>query len=110
MNVIEYLKSKYGISTYILTNRLVSSVGTSVTKVIPNDPSRVGIVIVNTGDYPLYLSFDNDVSVTKGIYVAPNGGNFVMNVNDDFTIVTWELWGICDGGESDILTIETVII
>jgi len=84
------------------TNPLVSSVPTSVTKILKEDPTRIAVIIINLGGFPLYVGFEPDVSPTKGIRVAQNGGFFTMWWEEDFDLVANAMWAIADGGTVNI--------
>ena len=82
----------------------------TATKLLNGNGDRVGLIIVNAGANPVWLSFTADVSTTNGIQLAPSGGNISMNVRDDFTLPTRDWWGIATGGTSQIFIIELVRI
>jgi len=83
-------------------NPVTSSVGTSVTQILREDPARIAVIIINLGAYPLYVGFDPEVSASRGIRVPANGGHFTMFWEEDFDLVANAMWGIAPDGAVDI--------
>jgi len=109
MTAQEVLDRRWGVRTRPITNRLVSNLGTSVTKVIPNDPDRLAWLIVNLSANTVYLGLSRDVSSSKSILLQASGGSAGMVLDEDFNTVTYEVWGVASGASSAIYTIEVVM-
>jgi|GEM_PF-6001430 len=102
----EYVEKEFGVKTVTKTNPITDSIKTTPTKVLGNNPDRLAAIIINLGDYTVYLSPRNDVSSTKGIKLSKSGGTLILNAKDDLELVGYEWWGIADGGNSTIFVLE----
>jgi len=102
------LTQQFKISTRANENPLVSSLGTTATKVLDNNADRLAWVIVNLSANTVYISLKSDVSTSKGIMLAPNGGSASMVWDEDFQMTGWEIWGIAPAGASTIYVLEVV--
>jgi len=94
MTTKELIDKKFGIRTDVVVNPLVSSVGTSVTRLLGNNPNRVAWRIVNLSSNNLYILNDEEVSSSRGIMLYPNGGTASMVWDKDFNTVCWEVYGV----------------
>ena len=83
------------------------STSASAVKIIDNDPDRVALQVFNLGSEDVYLAFTNDVSATKGFYLAKSGGFLGMDVTEDFTLVARELWAVSPSGASTLYVVQT---
>jgi len=90
------------------TDRVTTTVGTSVTRILRADPDRVAVILLNLGGNDLYISPDEAPSATRGIYVGANGGSVVMLWNEDLILVGNEWFGVAPGGTTQIFTVELV--
>jgi hypothetical protein len=104
----DLLFEKFKVNTRPNVNPLVSSVGTTPTKVLDNNPDRLAWFIVNLSSNVVYLHFDNSVSSSKGIAVSPNGGFASMVYDEDFHAVGWEIWAKATGEDSSIYVVEII--
>lgn len=107
-NLADLIQTRFGFATEAADNRSVSSLGTSAATVLRNDPRRVAATIINLGAVAVYLSPTNDVSSTKGIRLAPNGGQLTLNWEEDFDVVAWEWFGIADAAATSVYTLEVL--
>lgn len=82
-----------------------ATVGTSVVKLLPSDPNRVGFIVVNLGSAAVYIKPRLDVSATSGIRLAPNGGSLTVTWRDDFHLAGWEWYAVADAAAQSVLTL-----
>ena len=103
----EYVKRKFGVNTrsYPITDPV--SCLTTVTRILPNNPDRLGYTLVNLGDTAMYVAWDRDVLASHGIYVAQTGGSFSLAADEDGELVGYELFGIAITSANDIFTMVT---
>lgn len=106
----DLLQAEYGFRSVPYINRLTSSVATTVTKIMNNNPKRVYVTITNLSNYDMYISPLNDVSSSKGIYVSPNGGAVTLKWREDFHLLEHEFFAIAIGGAANIFVMEGVVI
>lgn len=72
----------------------LTAVATGVTDVLPNDPERLGWMIVNHGANIGYLGFSREVAVGNGVFLAAGGGSASVNIVEDQELVTRAVYGI----------------
>lgn len=109
MQLADLIRKQFGVETYVRVNRLVTELETTVLLVVPNDPNRVSLFLVNLSTYTMYFAWDNAPSSARGVRVAPNGGTLRLVWDEDFDITGWEIWGIAAGASADIFTVEILI-
>jgi hypothetical protein len=90
----EYVERKFGFKTREVENPVTSTVGTSPTLILRNNPDRIAILIVNLSDNDGYVGWFNDVSATKGIRLTANGGNVHLIADEDGELVSKEFYGV----------------
>lgn len=106
----DLLQNLYGIKTFPQTNKKVDTVQDSITQIMSANPNRVSFLIVNLSANNMYISPSNDVSSTKGIYIAPNGGSISVQWDRDFELVSQPFFGIAGGADSDVFILENISI
>ena len=104
------IESVYGVKTRHFLNRQVSAVGTSVVKIINNDPKRVGFTIINLSAADMYIGPDNQVSSSRGIYLAAGGGSITVKWDVDFHLVAHEWYAVSASASSDIYCLELTLV
>lgn len=109
MSLSKLIEREFGVKTGSRENPLVSSVGTSASQVLPNNPNRLGWVIVNLSANTIYLAFTPDVSNSKGIILSPGGGIASMIYREDFELVARGVYAIASGASSAVYALEVVI-
>lgn len=102
MTTQEVLEKLYGVKLYKNTQSQNSSVSSSVTPIVDQDPGSVFILIVNLGSNDIYLWTDETVSTTNGILLQKNGGNMVWYANQHFLMPTERWFGVTATGSSEI--------
>ena len=106
----ELLEAKLNLRTYSRINRVTSTVGTSIGRVLLNSPNRCAAVIVNLSVNTIYISPDNATSATHGIRLGPSGGSIVFKWDEDFSMVGYEWNAIATGAGSEIFVLEQLIL
>ena len=82
------------------------SVATTVTQLVPNNPDRLVLVIVNLGSGTVYAAPDPSVSTIKGVSLA-NGSSLSVVLPFDFTLCSREWDAIADAsGPYNVFVIE----
>jgi len=106
----DLLQGLYGIKTTFRTNPNSSSVGTTAVKLLNNNPNRVSFLVVNMSVNSVWISPEQDVSSTKGIFLASNGGFAVFTWDRDFELVAQEWWIIGSAAATAIYSLENISI
>jgi hypothetical protein len=104
----DLLQNLYGVKSFPQVNKKASSVGTSVIEIMSSNPNRVSFLIVNLSVNNLYISPQNDVSSTKGIYIAPSGGAITLQWDKDFELVSQPFFAVASGAASSIFVLENI--
>lgn len=107
-SLAKLLRDQFGVRTRAVENALVSSVGTTATKVAGNNPRRLALTIVNLSTNAMYVSLTSDVASTRGIRLSAGGGSVTLTWNEDFQTVGWEWWAVAAGVSSAIYVLECV--
>lgn len=103
----DLLQAHFGIKTGYRVNPETALVDDEATKIFAYNPNRVGLVIVNTGTANFYLSPLNTVIAGVGILLTAGGGSVAFTWDEDFELVSSELFGICEALEdTDIYALE----
>jgi hypothetical protein len=110
MKLSDLLKERFKVETRTNINPLVSSVGATATRVLPENPNRVAWIVINLSVNTVYLGLKNDVSASKGIALSGGGGLASMVFDEDFEMVGYEVYGIAPAGDSNIYVLETEIV
>jgi len=109
MNLSELLDQQFKVKTRTEINKEgVTNVGTSVKKLLGNNPNRLAWIIINLSVNTLYVALTNDPSSSKGILIGANGGTATMLWNEDFEATGYEIWGIGSASNTYIYIIEVV--
>lgn len=104
----DLLNKQYGVKVDVKVKTV--TVGTTPTRVIDNNPNRVGYLVINLSSGSLFASFDTAVSTTNGILLGQLGGQFSMNWQYDFDVVGYELYGVVASGSNTVYVAEVVIV
>lgn len=102
----EMLVELFGVKTSPRINPVNTAVPTSVVPILRNDPQRLSFVVFNLGANSVYIGPENQVSTTRGIYLAPNGGSVSLIWDRDFELCSHDWYAIASGGASTIFTLE----
>lgn len=102
----DLLQSVYGISGIHRINPLVDEIDIALTRILPSNPNRLAFVFINLSDQNIYLSPDSDAGADHGIWIAPNGGSFIVQWDKDLILPTLEWNGVAGADNSDIFIIE----
>ena len=99
---------EFGVVTDIHVNRLANQVGTSVVKVLDNNPNRLAWTLINLGTGFLMVSNTPEVSATRGIYLASGGGGVNFLWKEEFSAVGWEFYAVAQNAATPIWLLEVV--
>lgn len=100
----EYIGSRYGGTVAELVG--VESVGTTQSEVLRADPERVFVLLVNLSTNTMYVGIDSQVSSSRGILLASNGGSFQVDVEEDFTVPIRSFHAISTGASSNLYVLS----
>jgi hypothetical protein len=106
----EYCEKRFGRKVKVNINPIVSSIGTSSTRVLYNNPDRLAWIIVNLSANEVYIGWNTGVSSTSGIRLDANGGNVVCLADEDLELVGYEVYAVATGANSNIFVLEVVAL
>jgi len=109
MNVAELIEKRFGMITRAQTNILVNECMIDITRILPNNPNRLGWTILNLSANNVYLALDQNVGDDHGVLLSPNGGSASMIYEEDFEATCWQVFGVAAADNSDIFALEVLI-
>lgn len=108
LTLSEMIFQLYGIKSHYKKSDAGSTIGVTVDKILANNPNRLSFIIVNLSGNAMYISPNNDVSSTNGIFLAPNGGRAILQWDVDFELVSQEWFAIAAGAGSSYYLLENI--
>lgn len=110
IQLTDLLQNLYGVKSTYRINKTTGLVQDTVTKIMTANPNRLSFLLVNTSASGIYVSPENDVSSTKGVYLAPLGGSMIMQWDRDFELVASEWFAIATSADSAIYVLENISV
>lgn len=108
INLWEIEEKLFGTRSTFKENRLTNKVQDVVTQIVPADPKRLSLIIVNLGNNSIFVAPANDVATTKGILLIGGGGALTLTLTDDFELVSASWFGICAAVDNEVYILEVV--
>lgn len=102
----ELVNRRFGIPASSATRYVTA--GTTISQLFKNNPDRLAYLLCNTSESTVYVSYLPEVTSTKGIILSPLGGNMMLNINDDFLLVTQPLFAYCATDAQTLTFVEVV--
>lgn len=99
----EFIERKYGGA--VGETLAVESVGVTQSRILRNDPERVFVLLVNLSVNTIFVGYDEQVSATRGILLASNGGTYQVDVEEDFTLPINALFALSTGAASNLFVV-----
>mgnify|MGYP006407298299 FL=1 len=109
LSLHDLINMRFGVRTRDSDTRAPANLTTTAAQIVPNDSSRVGLVIVNLGSTNIFYRWGNSPTLASGIFLSANGGKDMWSYFDDFHIIGKELFGIAASGTPEIYVMETLI-
>lgn len=107
-NLQDLLEQQYGVATDVSMN-VVSATSTPAI-LCSNNPKRVSLLVQNLGNDTVYISFNSDVTSSKGIALSANTGSFTLGWQQDFSIVGYQMYVVDPTGTSNVLVVENYTV
>lgn len=113
MSLRDLLDRQFGVRTRPVENPLdVTSLGTDVTRILSNNPNRLGFTVLNLSANVVYIGLSRNVNAgvgtEQGIRLDANGGQAVAIWDEDFDMVAWEWYAVATAVDSQIYVLEEV--
>jgi len=87
-------EEKLGFKTKPRINPVTNTVDTTATKILLNNPDRIFWLVVNLSVNKGYIGWDSEVSSSKGIPIAANGGYVSTSIEEDGELVIHEVYAL----------------
>ena len=100
----EFLRERY--AGELTEVEATATIGTTFGQVVPSNPDRLGLLIINLSANTVYVSINSDVSATNGIRLGATGGSVSFNVTDDGMLLTRTWYGLATGAGSSIYVLD----
>lgn len=105
MDTRQVVNKLYGVQTYQSQVALNTSIGDTPAEIVSNDPGALQLTIVNLGNSDLYLWIDGNVSTSRGILIAANGGAYEIDITRQMLMPTYSWWGVCASGNTTTVAV-----
>lgn len=84
----------------------VTSVGVTVSQIFAPNADRLLTLLVNMSTNLMYVGFDAEVSSTRGIFLAANGGSLITLADEDLILTTFPQFVVSTGALSNLFHLE----
>jgi hypothetical protein len=89
-----------------VSNITTQSIGVAFTQVVPNNPLRKTLLLVNVSGQNIYIGIDQNVSINQGILLVPQGGSFSTADWEDYDFTRHAFYAIASGAGSGLIVVE----
>ncbi len=100
----DLISDRFGVDVQCRPDPVTALIGVAPTLFLRNDPNRLAMLVVNLSGVAIYIKPAGDVSATSGIYLAPGGGAFSSEWQDDYDLVGMDWYAIALAAASPIFT------
>ena len=104
--LIELITEELGVDVDHAANPEETDIDTTAKIILKQSPNRVGFVMVNLSANVMFVAPAADVSSSKGIRLAANGGSLTTIWREDFHLPALEWSAIADVNNSTLYTLE----
>lgn len=98
--------ARFGGKTF-LQEQVINSLAASIS-IIPNNPNRVRIMLLNEGNNDIRVSNSPDVNASSGWVLASNGGVIWWDWEQDGEVVTYDVYHIAVGVDTRMRIREVI--
>jgi len=110
MTTKDIIDKLYGVTTYQNDEPLNSTILSTPTQIVSNDPGALQLTIINLGANDMYLWIDESVSSTRGILIASNGGSYEIDFTSHMRLPTNSWWAIAPAGNTNVAVLRESIL
>jgi hypothetical protein len=109
-SVYDLISDRFGVGGIeVIINRENVDVDIADKVIARLDPARVGLVIINLGTSPIFVSPTNAAATTRGIRLSENGGNLTLNYLDDLALCAYEWHGVSSVDNMGLFTLDVLV-
>jgi len=99
-------EQKLGFKTKPRINPVTNTVNTTATKILNNNPDRIFWLVVNLSSNKGYVGWDSEVSSSRGIPIAANGGYVSASIEEDGELVIHEVHAVNENAAGTYYIVE----
>ena len=105
------VEASFGVRTVTRDNPLnIDNIDIARKQILPVDPDRMALTIINLSANTIFVKWDSDVSTTNGIRLGANGGNVSLQIPEDADRLIREWFALASVDNSDFFVSETVAL
>ena len=108
-NAVDIIDDIYGVTTRTENSIVTASIGTGISQILKQDPTRLAVTLVNLSSNVIFVAPLEAVSATNGIRLDANGGSLSLTLRDDYTLCIAEWNAIASGAGSNLFGTQTLI-
>lgn len=105
-NVYDLLALLYGIPVPPGCAVATTTVGTTPTRALLNDPRAVSTFAMNLSSGVCEMGYNGQVSSSNGVILGASGGFASEDYRTDLVLQTYEHWFVCANSSETIITIR----
>jgi len=79
------------------------TVGTTSTRLVPQNPNRLFLTFINPSTNTVYVDTQTSVAVDEGFIISSNDGVLQFETRTDGDVTTEEFHAVADGGTANII-------
>ena len=106
----ELLARHFGADNVTIVGPRPVTVGTTAARLLSNNPSRVGFLIVSLGEEEVHLLPQAGVSSSAGITLAGDGASLEVTTPEDWTLPSLEWFAVASLVAVTVLITEAVLL
>ena len=99
-------EQRLGYPTRPIVNPVTDTVKTTATLILRNNPDRIFWLAVNLSGNKGYIGWDAQVSSTRGIPIAGNGGFVSCTLEEDGELTIHEVWAVLENAQGTFYIVE----
>lgn len=108
MSLASLLLERFKVRTRGVENPVITSVGTTPTLVLTNNPNRLAFLVINLSSNLMHIGLTHEVSSSNGIILDANGGYWSGIWDELFDPVAWGWWLVAAAASSAVYSLEVV--
>jgi len=110
MTLYDVIQTLFPIKTTCKVSTIDVAIASPASLMCKNNPNRLGLIMSNVADFPVYISYNKDVVAQEGLLLNANGGFVALQWNEDFDVTGWGWYGIASGGASKVSIFEILSV
>jgi hypothetical protein len=97
---------RLGYKTAPNINPVTSTVQTTPTQILTNNPRRIFVLVVNLSINRGWIGWSTDVSSSKGVPIAASGGFVSLQIDEDAELCIYPMWALLENAAGTFYVLE----